>query len=49
MDEWLKQLGVNSPQAGLIVGLLAGVLAAVVLAWLASPRSGPGCSPWSKT
>ncbi|MGD2128433.1 MAG: DNA recombination protein RmuC [Lysobacterales bacterium] len=39
MNDWLVQLGVNSPQAGLVVGLLAGVLAAVVLGWLAARRS----------
>ncbi len=39
MNEWLVQLGVVSPQIGLMLGLLLGLLLAVVSAWVASRRS----------
>jgi len=39
MNDWLVQLGVGSPQIGLMLGLLLGLLLAVVSAWVASRRS----------
>jgi DNA recombination protein RmuC len=39
MNEWLTQLGITSPQGGVMIGLLLGLLVAVVLAWLTSRRS----------